>query len=203
MRRAGVPFVLGLLLLLSGCMVSEQVGEREHVNSPYPEEVFLHFHTPFNLAILFGRSALLFLVAFWAIRSRGTGSNAPFVVAGILCAVAAAWLLGSGWTRAMTYRLEVHADRLHLRLPWRPELDVSWDEIQEIYVEGMARNVTLSPDQPFWSAEWADLEIGMADGSTYAVDLRPLSVEQRGTFWRAIRRKAGLTDITPVSRRRR
>ena len=63
----------------------------------------------------------------------------------------------------------------------------------------MANDVRLAPGKPFWSAKWTDLSIGLADGSTYDVDLRPLSVEQRGTFWRAIKRKAELTEALPAS----
>jgi hypothetical protein len=58
----------------------------------------------------------------------------------------------------------------------------------------VAYQVGFFPEQEFWSTAWEDLTIEMRGGSTYDVDLRPLSVEQRGTFWRAIKRKAELTE---------
>jgi hypothetical protein len=58
----------------------------------------------------------------------------------------------------------------------------------------MSYQVGFTVDQEFWSSSYEDLTIELADGSTYYIDLRPLSYEQRGTFWRAIKRKAELTE---------
>ena len=49
-----------------------------------------------------------------------------------------------------------------------------------------------------WSAQWEDLMIYHTDGRIFDADLRPLSVEQRGTLWRAIARKSELELSKPV-----
>ena len=83
-----------------------------------------------------------------------------------------------------------------MRIPGQPELDVSWQQVESLDIEGMARDVRLASELPFWSTNWEFLEIGLDDGSSYRVDLRPLSIEQRGTFWRAITRKADLQQVS-------
>jgi len=188
--------LLLIVVTLGGCMISEQEGDRTHVNSPHPEEIAFHFDTTFNMGLMIGRSALLLLLAWWIVGSRGKGFGIPGIVIALILVGAAGWLLKVGWDRTSAYRIEVRTDRLHVRIPGQSELDVSWQRIEAIEVEGLAHDVQLAPEQPFWSTRWEYLEIGLDDGSTYDVDLRPLSVEQRGTFWRAITRKA---DLEPVS----
>ena len=193
MRRVTLLLLLVSVLVLPGCMISTQEGERQHVNSPHPEEITFHFHTPFNLALLFGRSALVLLPLLWAIKTRTRGGSiVGLVVLAGVCTVAAGWSLKVGYDKAFAYRLEVGTERLHLRIPSQPELDVPWQQIVDLEVEGMVRDVRFGGSNAFWSTDWEDLTIGLADGATYDVDLRPLSIEQRGTFWRAIKRKAEL-----------
>ena len=53
--------------------------------------------------------------------------------------------------------------------------------------------------------EWQDLSIFLKDGQIHPVNLRPLSVEQRGNLWRAIVRKAelrGKIQLPPPHHRR-
>ena len=50
-----------------------------------------------------------------------------------------------------------------------PELAVFWEQIAAIEVEGMARDVRFTPGRPFWSTEWEDLEIFLANGEKYDV----------------------------------
>jgi hypothetical protein len=87
-------------------------------------------------------------------------------------------------------------------VPGQEPLDLGWSEIEGLEVEGMARDVRMS-EAPVsgsleWSAQWEDLLIYHTDGRIFDADLRPLSVEQRGTLWRAIARKAQLELGRPV-----
>jgi len=188
--------LLLVALTLCGCLISEQEGDRTHVNSPHPEEITFHFDSTFNIALLLGRSAILLALAWWIVGGRGKGFGVPGIVIAVILVGAAGWLSKTGWDRTSAYRIEVRTDRLQVRLPGQPDLDVAWQRIEALDVEGMASNVQLAPGQPFWSTRWKYLEIGLDDGSTYEVDLRPLSVEQRGTFWRAITRKADLEQVS-------
>jgi hypothetical protein len=188
-----ILFFLALSQL--GCVISEQEGDRGHVNSPHPEEISFHFHTPFNTKMLYGRTVALLGVAFWIFGTRVKGANQiiPIVLAAALVVGALVWLK-VGWDKVYAYRIDVRPDRLIVEIPSQPRLEASWQQIEAIEVEGMAYQVGFFPEQEFWSTAWEDLTIEMRGGSTYDVDLRPLSVEQRGTFWRAIKRKAELTE---------
>jgi hypothetical protein len=65
MRSCRFLCVVFCLLLLSGCMVSEQIGEGK-------QDLTFHFDSDFNLIILFGRSGALGLLAFWIYTAWGT-----------------------------------------------------------------------------------------------------------------------------------
>jgi hypothetical protein len=59
------------LLLLSGCMLSEQNGEPEGRGTYRApgRELTIRFDTLFNRILLFGRSGLITLLAFWFLSS--------------------------------------------------------------------------------------------------------------------------------------
>jgi hypothetical protein len=186
-------FVLLAISLSTGCLVSEQVGERTHVNSPAPEEISFHFDSSFNKTLVFGRSAALLAVALWVFSLRkGPSGLVPIVLAAAL-AVTSVSLLWMGWTKMHDYRIDVRRDHLHLMIPGESELRLDWSEIEEIDVEGMALNVEMVGPGMEWAPRWEDLKIVQSGGRVHDVDLRPLSVEQRGTFWRAIVSKAQLS----------
>jgi hypothetical protein len=193
------------VLLLSACVISTQDGERRHLNSPHPDEIAFHFDTPFNKVVLFGRSALLLVLPAWVIVARRKGSDilGPAFLA-LATMVAAGWWLWNGWPRVFEYRIEVLPEVLRIQVPSEPELEIPWEQIQAIDIEGVAYDVGLGVRGTHsirWAPEWEDLTIERASGARHDLDLRPLSVEQRGTLWRAISRKAQLGEkmetITP------
>jgi hypothetical protein len=204
MRRAGLGLILLAVVIASpACMVSTQEGDRTHVNSPHPDEIAFHFDTPFNNALLYGRSLVLLLVPWWAWTSRRAGGGVdpvPIVLA-VLATVAAGWLLISGYTKMTEYRIDVVPEGLSLQIPSQPPAQIHWSEIEEIEGDGKAYDVSFGDGGGHalkWATEWEDLWIRLADGRECYVDLRPLSVEQRGTLWRAIARNAELEVETWV-----
>jgi hypothetical protein len=210
MRRLVILILLLFILGLPACMISEQVGDRTHVNSPHPDEITFHFDSPFNKAMLFGRSAALLLVSWWGFSSRGKGTGKTVLM--ILAAAAlvgSVWLLIVGWPTVFHYRIDLRNGGLHMNIPSGPKADIPWGEFESINGEGMARDVTFGDGRGQalkWATEWEDMTITLVDGRQYDVDLRPLSVEQRGTLWRAIARMAELHHggewVEPVENRR-
>lgn len=199
-------FVLGL----PACVISEQVGERTHVNSPHPDEITFHFDSPFNKAMLFGRSAALLLVSWWGFSTRGKGPGRTVLLVLAAAALAgSAWLLMVGWSTVFDYRIELRNGGLHMNIPSGPKANIAWEEFESIEGEGIAWDVTFGDGRGQalkYAPEWEDMTITLADGRQFDVDLRPLSVEQRGTLWRAIARKAQLHHggewVEPVDSRR-
>ena len=207
MRRRWALALLSLTALsLTGCLISTQEGERSHVNSKHPEEITFHFDTGYNKAVLFGRSAALLLVPLWVFAKRRGGGNTIPAIVGVLALGGAVWLLVSGFGTTFDYRIEVANDRLRVDVPQQAAFEVPWNEIESIEGDGKARNVDFGNGEGqalHWATEWQDLKIATTSGRHHEVDLRPLSVEQRGTLWRAVARKAKLqVTITPGPTRR-
>jgi len=196
--RSRAFLVLFAISLSTGCLVSEQMGERTHVNSPAPEEISFHFDSAFNKVLVFGRSAALLAVALWVFSLRKGPSGVIPIILAAAFAITSVSLLWLGWTKMRDYRIDVRRDHLHLMIPGEPELRVDWSEIEEIKVEGMALNVDMVGPGMEWAPQWEDLKIVQSGGEVHDVDLRPLSVEQRGTFWRAIVSKAQLSGEVRV-----
>jgi len=202
MRRAAVLFLVPAVLGLCGCVVSQQEGERTHVNAADPDEIEFHFNTAFNRTVLFGRSALLLAIAAWLLPRKGTGgSNVVPIVLVVATLIGSGWLLKTGWSRVFDYRIAVHNEALRLNVPSQSELEIAWSEIEGIEGEGKALDVRFlygKGQAMKYASEWEDLTITVRGGKQHYVDLRPLSVEQRGVLWRAIARKAELQIKTWV-----
>jgi hypothetical protein len=185
-----VPF---LILCSAACLISTQEGERTHINAPYPEGMAFHFDTEFNKFLLIGRSTVLLLIPVWLWRTQNRiQSNTLPVVITVIALAGSGWLFMAGWTKALHYRLEINPASLTMNIPPDPAREIAWNDIESIYVEGAALNVDMVGGGLEWAPEWEDLSITLGDGQTVPVDLRPLSFEQRGNFWRAIVRNAGL-----------
>jgi hypothetical protein len=189
-------------------MISEQEGERTHVDSPDPETITYHYDSVFNKALLFGRPALLLLVGYWAFATRNrNGGNGVVLALGTVALALAVWLLITGWSMVYQYRIEVGRNELHLLLPAKGENRIPWEEIEGLDVEGMASDVTLftgKGEALRWATQWKEMTLSLRGGRKIDVNLRPLSVEQRGSLWRAIVRKAGLQGemkVLPATRR--
>ena len=148
------------------------------------------------------------MIPLWAFSTRGSGGNntVPMVL-GAVAAIAAVVLFAMGWRTMNNFRIEVQLEELRLERPSGDDLVLPWSQVQAIDVRGMAHDVSFGDGKGQalkWATQWEDLEVEMVDGQKHDIDLRPLSVEQRGTLWRAIARKADLHGqimILPTSRR--
>ena len=206
MRRTILTGLVLCFLVLPGCLISTQEGERTHVNSPPPEEIAFHFDTGYNKLIVFARSAFLLSLAIWFLGMfrKGGGGNIVPVVLAVLALGGSGWLLVQGWSKTQNYRIEVKTDLLHMSLPGEPERKIAWDEVTGLEVEGMARDVRFGSGKGQalkWAPQWESMVVTLAGDRELEVDLRPLSVEQRGTFWRAIVSKASLEGGVGIQER--
>jgi len=154
--------------------------------------------------LLFGRSLALLLVPLWAFSQRkGSGAAVPMVL-GAVALVASGWLLWAGWVKTSHYRIEVRKEHLRVDIPSEQPARIEWASIEEVYGEGEALDVSLGLGERGlkWSPQWEDMRISFSNGTHHDVDLRPLSVEQRGTLMRAIGQKAGLQGGVAIVPRR-
>ena len=202
MRRLGFALILLVLLAgLTGCMISTQEGERTHVNSPAPDEITFHFDTSFNRALLYGRSLALLGIAVWLLRSRGSdGGVLPIVLAVVIGAAATGWYF-TGQRKMSSYRIDLNPAGMQLQLPSKPTANIAWADIESIDGDGVARDVSFGDGKGQalkWSVEWQELIIHLRGGKKVEMNLKPLSMEQRGTLWRAVARFAELEVQTWV-----
>ena len=207
MRPLGFALILLVLLAgLTGCMISTQEGERTHVNSPAPDEIAFHFDTSFNRTLLYGRSMALLGIAVWFFRSRGSsGGVLPIVLAVVFAASAAGWYF-TGQRTLADYRIELAPTGMELQLPSQPTAHIDWADIESIDGDGVARDVSFGDGKGQalkWSVEWEELIIHLHGGEKVELNLKPLSMEQRGTLWRAIARFADLEVQTWSEQTRR
>jgi hypothetical protein len=180
--------VVLLLLLTSGCLISEQAGQGN-------EDLLFHFDTQFNRAVLFVRSGALALVGVWLLAASRKKTG-PVVVA-VAFLAGALYLFVSDYSKLGRYRVEVLADGLHIQIPPEGERTLAWTGIDEMYVEGLGSAAPRGDAiaQMLELPEWHRLELTMAGGAKHQMDLRALSMEQRQTLWKAIARRAHLVQI--------
>lgn len=187
MRWRHLSLVL-LLLIGSGCLVSEQAGQGN-------EDLLFHFDTQFNRAILFIRSGALALVGLWLLA--GSRKKTGPVVVALAFFAGALYLFVADYSKLGRYQVEVLSDGLHVTIPPQPETMLAWTEIEQMYVEGMGQ-VAPGGDafaQMLQLPEWHSLELTMSDGARHQMDLEALSMEQRQTLWKAVARRAHLVRV--------
>lgn len=175
-------------LSAAGCMISEQSGQGH-------EELVFFFDTQFNRIMLFGRSAILGVVALWVFA--GARRKAGPVLFGVGVLALAAGLFAKDYPRLSRYRVQVLQEGLVLEIPPEPEMKLPWESIKEMYIEGVGpvrsgRGDAIS--KMLELPEWHLMRIGVAGGETYEVNLELLSIEQRQTLWKAIAARAHLVQ---------
>ena len=193
MRRLMIPVLLIMVLGLTGCLISTQLGERTGFDSPYPDEMEFHFDTLFNKFILFGRSATLVLFAYWVLLGRRRADfNSIFWAIAVAALVGCGWLLYSDLPTVFNYRIEIRKSQLLLTIPWQPKQVIPWGDIESIHAGEKEWKVQYGlVEKGFtWDTAWEGMTLTLRDGETHEIDLRPLSVEQRGIVWTMIGRKA-------------
>jgi hypothetical protein len=190
-------------LLAGGCMVSEQHGQLVPDGNPrYWDqklgEVSFHFDSPFNKAVVFGRSLALVLFAVWIFRSETGGKRVLTYFLALPLVVIAVFLLVQDLPTLMRYRIAALDSGLTVEIPPEDVREVGWDGIESMSVSGweMRRSLTEPTGKnPFRDVpEWEAMEITYAGGDTQKVDLRRLSWEQRQSVWKAIAVRAHLVE---------
>ncbi len=182
-----------LPLLLGGCLMSEQDGV-------YPEDVTFHFLSLFNVVILLVRVAVVAACAWFAVKlvRLGPVKQLPMLLAVGGIGLWFAWLLLGGAASAVSYRISVEQDGLHVSRPLRKDADVPWERIWMVYVEGInwtAQTGTTSRSLlPEGYDELHEMTIYTYDGD-HVIDLERLSPEQRSNLFDAISGQAQLRDI--------
>lgn len=188
-------FPVGVVLLFSGCMVSEQAGD-------FNADLTFHFGSDFNRYLLYGRSAGLVMVAFWIFSAE---KRAPKKVLSILLGVpalaAASYLLYKDYPTLKSYRIELLDSGLYLNVPPDAEVRIEWPSIKTMEVKGIdygrgIRNPNPMAQTSYFTdlPDWQDMTLTLSNNQMYRVDLSRLSVEQRQTLWRAIVKRAQLVQ---------
>ncbi len=115
------------LLLAAGCMISEQIGQT-------PQNLTFYFDTNFNRTLVFGRVAGLGVIVFW-LFAKFKRHTAILVSVPIM--VFAGWTVEQDYPSLAGYRIEVREDALYLNIPPEPEIEIPWESIQEMEIEGV------------------------------------------------------------------
>ncbi len=196
MRAARLLLPCLAVLLAAGCMISEQIGQM-------PEDLTFYFDTDFNRAIVFGRVAGLGVIVFWFFAKF---KKHTAILVGVPIMVFAGWTLEQDYPSLAGYRIEVRKDALYLNVPPEPEVEIPWESILEMEIEGADWATVGSGPTPTvgpygrvqqteyaWSQlpEWESMKLITEDDS-FLVMLEELSVEQRQTLWRAVAKRARL-----------
>ena len=199
------PVVLAALVALAGvgCMISEQTGQLVPDGNPrYWDqklgEVTFHFDTTWNRVAVFGRSALLALLALWIFRSETGGKRVLTIAVGIPLLGVAAWLLARDLPSLRGHRIAALERGLALEIPPDPLREVPWADIDSMLVTGWELKRGAPPPggaNPFTDVpEWERMQVRTAAGETVDVDLKRLSWEQRQSVWKAIAVRAHLVE---------
>jgi hypothetical protein len=200
---ARVGLAVLLALGLAGCVVSEQSGQLVPDGNPrYWDqklgEVSFHFDSPFNKAVVYGRSLLLALLGFWVFRAEQGGRRVLTLTLGVPLLVLAGFLLYRDLPTLLRYRIEAREDGLTIEIPPDVAHEVGWDGIEGMTVTGSElrrENPGPAGSNPFVDLpEWHAMDLTFAGGETVHVDLRRLSWEQRQSVWKAIAVRARLVE---------
>ncbi|GEM_PF-6154754 len=191
-RKARLVPVLVILFCLAGCTVSTQEGERRDFDSPMPETISFHFETEYNQGIVWGRSLLILGVALWLVKSASpSGRFVAILAAGLPGLGLAGWLFYGGMGIVNDYRIDVTTENLRISVPPDNAKEFEWQKIKGMFIAGKRYSAAEGAIQ---YKHYEKMELLLADGQKYPVDLSRLSVEQRGTLWQAIARRAQLSS---------
>jgi hypothetical protein len=187
-------------------MLSEQLGEGN-------QELSFHFDTQFNRIILFGRSALLGVLALW-IFTAWKRAPVPSLVALAVAGGAGYWFV-KDYPVLSEYRVDVVQNGLRITTPPEGPKEIPWRSIEGMVLTGKEYvDVPSGGGQPFVVVDvgtgevmssgktpefaWEHLpdievmELTLAGGARERVYVKVLSVEQRKVLYRAIAKYAGL-----------
>jgi len=197
--------VLCLLVLASGCLMSEQIGEpigQGRAARPN-DDVTIHFDTTFNRIVIFGRSALMVAFAVWVFTSFGAKPGS-IIVGGAALAVSG-WLFIQDYRALKGYSLEVAAPGLTLRVPGELNAEIPWESVEGIELEGfnyarISGGMQFSPTGGMTKRaglelpDWKTMRVMVAGGTTHLIKLEELSIEHRQIFAKALIKRANLVE---------
>jgi len=197
--------VLCLLVLASGCLMSEQIGEPigQGRTARPNDDVTIHFDTTFNRIVIFGRSALMVAFAVWVFTSFGAKPGS-IIVGGAALAVSG-WLFIQDYRALKGYSLEVAAPGLTLRVPGELNAEIPWESVEGIELEGfnyarISGGMQFSPTGGMTKRaglelpDWKTMRVMVAGGTTHLIKLEELSIEHRQIFAKALIKRANLVE---------
>jgi len=201
----GRTSILVVAVLCTGCMISEQDGQLIPDGNPrywnqQLGEVRFHFDSTFNKAALVARSAVLVLIAMWVFAAEKGGKRVLSLALGVPLLAGAGYLAYRDLPTLRHYDIAAREDGLTLAIPPAPRRVIAWGEIETMTVRGIELRRSLVPPpggrNPFVDLpEWETMEIRIAGGETFTVDLTRLSPEQRQSVWKAIVVRAQLQQL--------
>jgi hypothetical protein len=185
-------------LLLSGCMLSTQDGQRGHVNDKHPDVIAFHFDSMFNHFMLWGRvtlSVVIVAVVLWIGSASRASTVISLLISLVLVAGTVTWHLHDS-ELIRSYRIEILPDGFRVRMPDRPELALKWRYIDGADMKGRTETIELAKGPKLTKpTEWTHLEVLTRDRKTHRIPLEQLGAEQRGQLWRGIVRMAELEEM--------
>ena len=206
MKNVRLIPILCLLVLASGCLMSEQIGEPlgQGRTARPNDDVTIHFDTTFNRIVIFGRSALIVAFAVWVFTSFGSKPGS-IIVGGTAMAVAG-YLFIKDYRALEGYSLEVSAPGLTLRVPGELNAEIPWESVEGIELEGftyarISGGMQFSPTGGMTKRaglelpDWKTMRVMVAGGTTHLIKLEELSIEHRQIFAKALIKRANLVDV--------
>lgn len=135
--------VLAVCLLCAGCLLSEQAGVLFPDGDARVGEIALHFDSTYNKALVYGRSALLVILALFVFSlERGTWKKGLSAMIGVPLLAASGWLVTRDLPTLRDYRIQLLSSGLFVRIPPEPERKLAWDEIESMAVQGLSTRVS-------------------------------------------------------------
>jgi len=196
--------VLVWCLLAAGCLLSEQAGVLYPDGDGRVGEIALHFDSTYNKTLVYGRSALLVILALFLFSlERGTWKKGLSAMIGVPLLAASGWLVTRDFPTLRDYRIQLLSSGLFVRIPPEPERKFAWDEIGSMTVHGLEYpRLGSSGGRPLkdgglWSlsiADWKTADLKLTRGETFVIDLTRLSIEHRQTLFLTIAKRARLVE---------
>lgn len=199
---AALLVVVALSLGSAGCLFSQQAGKPSqgdaHLVKKKLGNISFHFRGTMNYLSMALRLGLLIGLIWLTRRAFKTDPRQHVAVLAALVVLGggAAWFFGSGAMRVAAYRIDVDEQRLAVRFPMSTNLRLTWKEIAELRVEGLAvyqvndsRGV-FQENKPMYN-KWKTIEIVTQEGVVHNLDLTALTVVQRSNLVKAIVNRSG------------
>jgi len=128
------------------------------------------------------------------------GKRVLSFVLGVPLLAGAGFLLFRDLPTLRRFEITAREGGLTLEIPPEPRREIPWGDIETMTVRGFELRRSQEPPpggkNPFVDLpEWETMEVRVASGETYTVELTRLSWEQRQSVWKAIVLRARLQQL--------